>query len=78
MKEPELEPPPAGAVTLMVPEEAPAGTVAVIRVTVLTVNVADTPLKRTAEALRKFAPLMVTELPTVPLVGEILEMAGGR
>jgi len=60
---------PAGVVTLILPELAPAGTVAVILIAELTVNAAEVPLKLTAVAPVKFAPLMTTLAPTVPLTG---------
>jgi hypothetical protein len=69
---------PSGVVTVMGPVVAPAGTVAVIWVEVTTVNVALTPLKRTSVVLVKFVPVMVTEVPTGPEVGEKLTMVGGR
>ena len=55
-----LVPAPAGVVTLIVPELAPAGTVAVIRVAELTVNAAEVPLNLTAVAPVKFAPFTAT------------------
>jgi hypothetical protein len=61
---------PPGVVTEILPVVAPAGTVAVIFVSVLTVNVADVPPNLTAVAPVKFAPLIVTDVPTGPLVGE--------
>jgi hypothetical protein len=67
---------PAGLVTVMGPVVAPAGTVAVIWVGLLTVNEALTPLKRTSVTSTKFTPRMVTLVPTVPAVGEKLEMDG--
>jgi len=69
---------PAGLVTVMGPVVAPAGTVAVICVALLTVKVAATPLKRTSVVPVKFVPVMVTEVPTGPDVGEKLVMVGGR
>src|SRR5437016_2943895 len=68
---------PPGVVTLMVPVVAPVGTVAVICVAELTVKVAFDPLKFTAEALVKLAPVITTLAPTPPLVGEKLVMEGG-
>ena len=69
---------PAGLVTVMGPVVAPAGTVAVIWVLLLTVKVAATPLKRTSVVPVKFVPVMVTEAPMRPEVGEKLAMVGGR
>src|SRR6266403_762979 len=68
---------PAGVVTLTRPVVAPAGTVAWIAVAELTVNVALTPLNATAEAPVKFVPLIVTLIPTDPLVGAKLAIVGG-
>jgi len=62
----------------MGPVVAPPGTVAVIWVLLLTVKVAATPLKRTSVVPVKFVPVMVTEVPTGPDVGEKLVMVGGR
>jgi len=61
---------PAGVVTEILPVVAPAGTVAVIFVAELTVNVADVPPNLTAVAPVKFVPLIVTDVPTGPLFGE--------
>jgi hypothetical protein len=66
----ELVPVPDGVVTVMAPVEAPVGTVAVIWVAELTVNVAVVPANRTAVAPVKFVPVMTTEVPGAPLVGE--------
>ena len=60
---------PAGVVTLIGPVVAPAGTVAVILIAEFTVNTAEAPLKVTAVAPVKFAPLTVTLAPTAPLAG---------
>jgi hypothetical protein len=68
---------PPGVVTLIVPEVAPAGTLAVIDAAELTVKVALVPLNETAVAPVKFVPLMVTLVPTDPLVGEKLVIVGG-
>jgi hypothetical protein len=67
---------PAGVVTLILPVAAPAGTGAVILAEELTVKVADVVLNFTAVAPVKFAPLMVTLVPTVPLVGVKLVIRG--
>src|SRR5213594_768399 len=68
---------PPGVVTLIVPVVAPVGTVAVICVAELTVNVAVVPLNFTAVAPVKAVPVIVTLAPTTPVVGEKLVMAGG-
>jgi hypothetical protein len=60
---------PLGVVMEIGPVVAPEGTVALIRVAFCTVKVAETPLKRTAVAPVKFVPLILTEVPTGPLVG---------
>jgi hypothetical protein len=60
---------PLGVVTEIGPVVAPVGTVALIRVAFCTEKVAETPLKRTAVAPVKFVPLILTEVPTGPLVG---------
>src|SRR6267378_2626382 len=67
----------AGLVTLMGPEAAPAGTVAVIALAELTVKLALVPLNRTAVAVLKFVPLIVTLVPTGPLAGVKLAIVGG-
>src|SRR5439155_20198203 len=69
VKLPALVAVPPGAVTLIDPEVAPLGTVAVIWVLVFTVKLAAVPLKATAVAPVKLVPVMVTEVPTGPLVG---------
>src|SRR5258706_301001 len=69
---------PPGVVTLIDPVVAPAGTVACIVVAEFTVNVALTPLNFTAVAPLKFVPLIVTLVPTGPLVGVKLVIEGGR
>jgi hypothetical protein len=61
---------PAGVVTLRCPVVAPLGTVAEMLVALVTVNDAVTPLKRTDVAPVKFVPVMVTTVPTFPLVGD--------
>src|SRR5256885_4194494 len=60
---------PAEAVTLSGPVVAPAGTVAWIAVPEVTVKLALTPLKDTAVAPVRLVPLLVTLVPTRPLVG---------
>jgi hypothetical protein len=64
------------AVTLMGPVVAPEGTVAVIFVSESTSNTADFPLNFTAVAPLKFVPLIVTDVPTTPPVGENEEIVG--
>src|SRR5205807_40164 len=68
---------PPGVVTLTGPVVAPAGTVARIAVSEVTVKVALTPLNDTAVAPVKFVPLIVTLVPTGPLVGVKLAIVGG-
>jgi hypothetical protein len=66
-------------VTLIGPVVAPDGTVATISVLVALVTVAEVPLNATellAAVVLKFAPVMVTDVPAVPLDGEKLEMVG--
>src|SRR5206468_562465 len=67
---------PPGAVTLRGPEVAPAGTVAWIAVAEVTVKLALVPLNATAVAPVKLVPLIVTLVPTGPLVGEKLAIVG--
>src|SRR5262245_14860905 len=67
---------PPGVVTLMGPAVAPAGTVVAICVELLTVKLALVPLKRTAVAPVKFAPLIRTFVPVEPIVGVKLVMDG--
>src|SRR5256885_3254602 len=68
---------PAEVVTLIGPVVAPAGTAAVMVVAEPTVKVAFVPLNSTAVAPVKLVPLMVTLVPTGPLVGVKLETVGG-
>src|SRR6266480_1358738 len=68
---------PPGVVTLIGPLVAPAGTVVVIAVAEFTVKLALVPLNSTAEAPVKLVPLMVTLVPTGPLLGVKLEIVGG-
>src|SRR6266568_4179458 len=56
-------------VTEIGPLTAPFGTVAVICVSEATVNGAEVPLKATAVAPVKLLPVMVTDVPTGPVVG---------
>ena len=67
---------PLGVVTMIGPVVAFAGTVAVICDADLTLNDALTPLKVTLVAPEKFVPLMVTDVPVLPLVGVKLEIVG--
>jgi hypothetical protein len=60
---------PAGVVTEIVPVVAFAGTVAVICVDESTAKVATLPLTLTIVAPDKFAPEIVTGMPTVPVAG---------
>src|SRR5439155_12941122 len=69
---------PPGVVTLMGPVVAPAGTVAAIEVGEVTVKLtALVPLNFTAVVPVKAVPLIVTVLPTGPLVGVKLVIVGG-
>jgi hypothetical protein len=72
-----LEACPPGVVTTIGPLVAPVGTVAVICVSELTVKEAVTPLNVTAVAPVRFVPVITTELPTAPLVGEKPVIVGG-
>jgi len=67
---------PPGAVTEICPVVAPAGTVALILVEEFTTKDAVTLLKRTAVAPVKFVPVIVTEVPAGPEVGENEVMVG--
>ena len=67
-------------VTTTLPVVAPAGTGATIDVALQLVGVAATPLKVTVLVpwlAPKFAPVIVTEIPTAPDVGERLLIEGG-
>jgi len=75
---PELVSEQAGVVTLILPVVAPDGTVAVIFDEELTVKDADVPLNFTEVAPLKFEPLIVTDVPTGPLVGENDEIVGAE
>jgi hypothetical protein len=80
VKEPPLvavRPPTA---TVTVPVVAPLGTVTTSCVPVAEVTVAEVPLNLTVLfvlVVLKFAPAIVTEVPTGPLVGEKLAIVGG-
>src|SRR2546427_10803030 len=75
--EPALVAVPAGVVTVSGPLLAPAGTVAWIAVSEITVKLAVTPLNATVVVPVKLVPLIVTLVPTGPLVGEKLAIVGG-
>src|SRR6185436_12500467 len=70
---------PPGVVTPIRPVVAPVGTVARICVLDWTLKPAEVPLKRTLVAPVKFVPVIVTLVPTGPLVGanEVIVGAGG-
>src|SRR5437879_9640060 len=68
---------PPGVVTLSGPVVAPLGTVAEIEVEEVAVKLALVPLKVTAVAPVKFVPVIVTGVPTGPLVGTKLVIVGG-
>jgi hypothetical protein len=68
---------PPGVVTLSGPVVAPAGTVAWIDVAEVTEKLALTVLNATVVAPAKFAPLIVTLVPTGPLTGAKLAIVGG-
>jgi hypothetical protein len=61
---------PAGVCTLIGPEVAPAGTVAVICVGEFTAKLAFRPLNLTAVAPVKLRPIIVTCVPANPAAGE--------
>jgi hypothetical protein len=67
---------PPAVVTLILPLLAPAGTVARIPVDDSTVNEAAAPLNLTVLAPEKLLPLIVTAVPTTPVIGSKPEMAG--
>jgi len=67
---------PPGVVTRSGPVVAPVGTVAWIVVAEVTVKLALTPLNVTVVAPVKFVPLIVTLVPTGPLVGVKLVIVG--
>jgi hypothetical protein len=78
---------PSDVTTVITPVVAPVGTVAVSCVALFTVNVAATPLNRTAVTLffaatgpgtMKFVPVIVTLVPTTPLVGVNAVIVGGN
>jgi hypothetical protein len=67
---------PPGVVTVFFPVVALAGTLVVICVLVLTVNVAAVPLSLTDVVPVRFVPLIVTLVPTAPLAGVKLVIVG--
>src|SRR5689334_3097122 len=67
---------PPGATTVIVPDVAPDGTVALIEVLELTVKEALVPLNVTDVAPVKPVPVIVTPVPTAPLPGEKLIIVG--
>src|SRR5207237_1368728 len=68
---------PAGVVTPIGPVVAPVGRVVGIEVDEFTVKLAATPLMVTDVTPVKFVPVIVTLVPTGPLVGEKLVIVGG-
>src|SRR5256712_6691049 len=68
---------PWGVVTLNVPVVAPVGTIVQIAASEITEKLAAIPLKLAAVAAVKLAPLIVTPVPTAPLVGVKLVIVGG-
>ncbi len=76
VKSVELVPVPLALVTEIGPVVAPVGTVAVIWVTEFTANGAALPLNFTPVTPMKFVPVIVTEVPTRPLVGVNEVMVG--
>jgi hypothetical protein len=68
---------PLPLVTEIGPLVAPAGTVVVTWASESTVKLAAVPLKLTDVVPVKFAPVMVTAVPTGPLNGETAVMIGG-
>ena len=77
VKAPELCAVPPGVATLTGPLEAPTGTVAWMTESETTVKLALAPLNATLVAPVKFAPLIVTDVPTGPLAGAKPAMVGG-
>lgn len=72
----ELVPVPAGVMTAIFPVVAPGGTLAEICVLVSRVNFEVVPLKVTLLAPVNVVPVIVTGVPTGPLVGVKLVIAG--
>lgn len=77
VKTPALFATPPGVVTEIGPLVAPAGTVA-INFMPLSLKAAFVPLKVTWVAVLRFAPLIVTDAPIPPLLGENPVIVGGR
>src|SRR5262245_50169941 len=73
---PALSPSPPGVVTVILPVEV-SGTVAMMTVSEITVNFAAALWKTTLVAPEKLRPLMVTWVPTGPLVGLKEVITGG-
>ena len=69
-------PVPREVVTVMAPVVVPAGTVAVIWVSLITVNTEIDPKNFTAVAPVNPVPLIVTNVPTGPEAGEKFEITG--
>jgi len=67
---------PLGVVTETAPDFVPPGTVAVTCVSLTTVNAAALPLNATDVVAPRFVPLIVTSVPTGPLVGVKPVMVG--
>jgi hypothetical protein len=63
-------------VTVIFPLVAPVGTVVVIFESDFTANVAEVPLNVTLVACVSPVPVIVTGVPTGPLVGEKVEIVG--
>ena len=63
-------------VTEKVPEDAPAGTIAVIVVVFHVATTADVPLSVTVPVVPKFVPVISTGIPTGPVVGDMLVIVG--
>jgi hypothetical protein len=76
-KSPALVAVPSGVVTLIFPLVAPEGTVALICVLEATLKAADVPLKRTLVVPVKLLPVIVTDVPTGPMVGVNEVIVGG-
>ena len=68
---------PPGVTTVIAPDEAPLGTVALIDVSETTLKLAAVPLYWTAVAPVKLLPLIVTFAPTGPIVGVKPVIVGG-
>jgi hypothetical protein len=67
---------PPGVVTLILPVEAPTGTVTPICVAEISLKLALTPLNSTEVTPVKLVPVMATRVPTVPPVGEKVMIVG--